>query len=54
MLTYKPTVPASSQVRLRYGPLLATRIAIQPVQRKSWGAVKVHALLVLLAAIFLV
>jgi hypothetical protein len=54
MLTYKPTVPASTQVRLRYGPLVAPRIVIQPVQRRSWGAAKVHALLVLLAAIFLV
>lgn len=54
MLTRKSTVPASNQARLRCGLVLAPRLVIQPVQRRSWGAAKVHALLVLLAAIFLV
>lgn len=54
MLTHKSTVQASNQARLCYGLLLGPRLVIQPVQRRSWGAVKVHALLVLLAAIFLV
>ena len=54
MLTHKSTVPASNQARLRYGLLLAPTPVIQPVERRSWAAVKVHALLVLLAAIFLV
>lgn len=54
MLTHKSTVPTSNQVRLRYGLLPAPRPVIQPVQRRSWAAAKVHAVLVLLAAIFLV
>src|ERR1700733_842651 len=54
MLTHKSAVPASNQARLRYGLLFAPRPAIQPVQRLSWAAAKVHALLVLLAAIFLI
>jgi hypothetical protein len=54
MLTRKSTVPASSQARLRYGPVLAPGLFIQPVHRQSWAAAKVHALLVLLAATFLV
>jgi hypothetical protein len=54
MLTRKWAVPASNQARLRYGLVLAPGLVIQPVHRKSWAAAKVHALLVLLAAIFLV
>jgi hypothetical protein len=54
MLTRKSTVPASNQARLSYGLVLAPGLVIQPVHRQSWAAVKVHALLVLLAAIFLV
>jgi hypothetical protein len=54
MLTHKSAVPPSNQARLRYGLLFAPTPAIQPVQRLSWAAAKIHALLVLLAAIFLV
>src|SRR6266853_944996 len=54
MLTPKATVPASKQPRLRYGLVLAPRLAMRPVHRQSWVAVKVHALLVLSAAIFLI
>jgi hypothetical protein len=54
MLTRKSTVPLLTAARIRSGLVLAPGLVIQPVHGRSWAAVKVHALLVLLAAIFLV
>jgi hypothetical protein len=53
MLTSKSTIQASNQVRLRYGLAFAPEPVVHLVHRRSWTAVKAHALLVLLAAIFL-